>query len=87
VGELLLLVLEALGPADGVDGPALGRGHQPGAGVVGHARLRPLFQRGDERVLGELLGPPDVVQQVGQPGDDPGRLQFPDRLDGPPDVH
>ena len=71
-GELVAALLEPLGPADVVDGPALGRGHQPGGGIVGDAGRRPLLERGDQRVLGELLGPPDVMDEPGQPGDDPG---------------
>ena len=52
----LVLALEQLAPAEVVDGPVLGRGHQPGARVVRDARLRPLLERGDQRVLGQLLG-------------------------------
>jgi hypothetical protein len=86
-GELLLLALAQLGPADVVDGPALGDRHEPRAGVVRHARRRPLLQRGHERVLGQLLGEADVVHHPSQPGDDPRRLQPPDGVDGAPGVH
>ncbi|MDJ0345147.1 hypothetical protein QMK19_31900 [Streptomyces sp. H10-C2] len=41
-----------------------------------------MFERGDERVLGELLGEADVVHHPREPGDDGGRLEFPDRIDG-----
>ena len=37
--ELLVLALGQLPPAQPVDGPVLGRGHEPGAGVVRDARL------------------------------------------------
>src|SRR5207248_355720 len=49
------------------------------------ARLRPLLQRRDQRVLRELLGEPDVAHHPGQTGDHPGGLDPPygfDRLGG-----
>ena len=55
-----------------VDGAVLGGGHQPGARVVRDARLRPLLQRRDQRVLRQLLGQPDVAHEARQPGDQPG---------------
>jgi hypothetical protein len=42
----------------------LGRGHQPGARVVRDARLRPLLQRRDERLLREVLGEGDVTHDT-----------------------
>ena len=47
-----------------VDRAVLGGGHQPGARVVRDAGLRPLLERRDERVLGELLGQADVAHDA-----------------------
>ena len=56
-------------------------GHEPGARVVRDARLRPLLERGDQRVLRELFGQADVAHDPRQAGDEPGRLDPPDRVD------
>ena len=50
----------------------LRRGHEPGARVVRDARLRPLLERGDERVLREILGQADVAHDAREAGDEPG---------------
>ena len=42
--------------AEVIDGAVFGGGHEPGAGIVGDAGLRPLFEGGDEGVLGEVFG-------------------------------
>ena len=80
LGELALVGLLA---PDQVDRAPLGDRHQPGARIVRYARLRPLLQRGDQRVLRQLLGQPDVPHDPRDPGDDPGRLDPPDRVDRP----
>ena len=79
--ELLVLALEQLVPAQQVDRAMLRGGHEPGARVVRDARLRPLLERGDERVLRQLLGQPDVAHDPREAGDEPGRLDPPDRVD------
>ena len=79
--ELLLLALERRAAAQRVDRAVLGGGHQPGARVVRDARPRPRLQRGDERVLREVLGEADVAHDPRQPGDQPRRLDPPDRVD------
>ena len=81
VAELLVLALEQLAPAQQVDRAMLGGGHEPGARVVRDARLRPLLERGDQRVLRELLGQADVAHDPREAGDEPGRLDPPDRVD------
>src|SRR5207249_11297831 len=43
--------------------------------------LRPLLERGDERVLREILGQPDVTHYPGESGDEPGGLDPVDRVD------
>ncbi len=68
----LLLALERDAAAQRVDAPALRGGHEPGTRMVGDALLRPLLQRGDERVLGQVLGHRHVADDTSQPGDQPG---------------
>ena len=50
-------------------------------GLSGHARLRPLLERGDQGVLGQLLGQADIAHDPRETGDEPGRLDPPDRVD------
>jgi hypothetical protein len=54
--------------------------HEPGARVVGNAGLRPLFQCGDQRILGKFLGNTNVAYNPRQTGDEPGRFDSPDRV-------
>src|SRR6266852_976051 len=56
-------------------------GHEPGTRVVRDARLRPPFERGDERLLREVLGQSDVAHDSRESGDEPRRLDPPDRVD------
>ena len=65
-----------------VDGAVLRRRHQPGAGIVRDARLRPALERRHERLLRQILGEADVAHHANQPADQPRRLDAPDRLDG-----
>ena len=81
--QLLLLALLQLAAAQPVDRAVLGRAHQPGARVVRDALLGPLLQGRHERLLGEVLGQAQVANDAGQAGDQPGRLDPPDRLDRP----
>ena len=83
VAELLVLAIEQRSPAQQVDGAMLRGGHQPGAGVVRDARLRPPLQRGDERVLGQVLGHTDVAHHPRETRDQPGGFDPPDRVDRP----
>ena len=80
--ELLVLALDQLPPAQAVDGAMLGGGHEPGARLVRDARLRPLLERGDERVLRQLLGEADVAHHAREAGDELGLLDAEDRVDG-----
>src|SRR5216683_3857232 len=77
-----MLALEKFIPAKVIDRAVLRGGHEPGAWVVRDARLRPLFEGRDESVLRPLLGKADVAHDARQTGDDPGRLNPPDRIDG-----
>src|SRR2546425_4859219 len=79
--ELFVLALKRLAAPDQVDRAMFRGPHQPGAGPLRHARGGPLLERGNECVLGELLSRPDVADEASQPGDEPGRLDPPDRFD------
>ena len=74
-------------PAYAVDGPpARGRG-QPGPRPVGSAALAPRLERGDERLLGALLGRGDVTaEQARHGGEDEAPLGAVRLLDGGSDV-
>jgi len=62
--------------------PALGRRHEPSAGVVWDPGFGPLCQRCDQCILGEVLGQPNTSYDPDQPGNQPRRFQPPDRFDG-----
>ena len=49
--QLLVLARNQFRPAQAIEGAKFRSGHEPGARLVGDAGLRPLFERGDERVL------------------------------------
>jgi hypothetical protein len=83
MGELLVAAGPALVLTDHVDRPVLGGAHQPRARVVRHALGGPLLERGDQGVLGEILGQAHVPHDPGQTRDEPARLDAPDRVDGP----
>ena len=82
VAQLRVLALHELGAAQAVDGAMLGRRHQPGAGLVGYAGLRPLLQCGDERVLRQLLGEPNVAHHACEAGDELRLLDAEHGVDG-----
>src|SRR3989442_6097395 len=81
VTELLVLTVEHLAPAQLVYCPMLRGGHEPGARIVRDARLGPALERGDERILRQVLGQADVAGDPGEPGDQPGGLDAPHRVD------
>ena len=69
--DLGVLELQLPVPAEQVDRPALGDGHQPGAGIARNPGLRPLLEGGDYGVLSQFLGQADVIGVPGEPGDEP----------------
>ena len=79
--ELFVLGLQPLVSPPQIDGAMFRRGHEPGARIVRDARLRPLFERGDESVLRQLFGKAHVAHDARESGDDPGGLHPPDRFD------
>jgi hypothetical protein len=64
-----------------IDRPMFRGGHEPRAGIVRHTRRRPPFERGDERVLRQLFGHPDIAHDPREAGDQPGGLNPPDCVD------
>jgi hypothetical protein len=81
VSQLGVFALEKLLAAEQIDGAMLGGRHQPRAGVAGHAFARPLLERGDERVVREILGRLEIAGNPRQGGDQAGRLDAPDGID------
>src|SRR5713226_3704263 len=79
--HLVVLALECLAAPDQIDRAVFRGSHQPGARPLRHAFGGPLLERGNEGVLCELLSGPDVADYASQPGDEPGRLDPPDRFD------
>ena len=84
--DLLVLSTEGRPPAQPINRPVLRDCHQPGRRVPRHALGRPLLECRDERVLGELLGHPDVADGPSQGRDEPRRLDPPHRIDRADDV-
>ena len=80
-GEFLVLALERA--CRGGAGRWRGAWRSPSArrpGCPGRP-TRPLLERRDQRVLRQLLGHADVAHDARQAGDEPRRLDAPDRLD------
>ena len=79
--ELLVFALEQSSPAQQIDRTMLCGGHEPGARVVWDTRFRPALERDDESILREILGNADIPHDPRKPGDEPRRLDSPDRVD------
>jgi hypothetical protein len=56
-------------------------GHEPGTRLVRDARGRPPLERGDQGVLREILGQPNVADDPRETGDEPGGFDPPNRVD------
>ena len=80
-GDLPVLALEERPAAKLIDRAVLRRRHEPGAGVLRHARLGPPLERRDQGVLREVLGETDVPDDPREPRDEPRRLDSPDGVD------
>ena len=70
--EFLVLVVDSLVTAQVIDGAMLRGRHQPGSRITRHARSRPLFKGGHQRVLREFLGDPNVAHDARKTGDETG---------------
>ena len=81
-GECLVFALGNGVAAEEIDGAAFGGCGEPCRGIIGDARLRPLFECGDKRFLGEIFGEADVMGEACESGDDPRGLDAPDGFDG-----
>src|SRR6266850_584247 len=76
--KFLVLALEELAAAKEINGAMLGGGHEPGTRVLRDARLVPLLARGNQRILGEILGKAYIAHDSHEAADEPGRLDPPD---------
>src|SRR6266566_155769 len=56
--------------------------HEPGPRIVRHAGLGPLLERGDQRVLRQILRDADVADDACQTRDESGGFDPPDCIDG-----
>jgi hypothetical protein len=81
VAEFLVLALKPLVSAQEINRTMLRSGHQPGARVVRDSRLGPLLEPGDESVLCEILSKTKIAHDPHETGDEPRRLDSPDRVD------
>ena len=79
--QLLVFALEQLVAAQVIDRAMLRGAHEPRAGIDRNARLGPFLERGDERVLRQILGDADVADNAREAGDQLRRLDSPDRVD------
>ena len=82
VAKLFVLALDELAAAYAVDRPVLRGGREPRARIVGHAAIRPLLERSDERILCELLGESDIAHDAREARDHARGFDAPDRVDG-----
>ena len=70
-GALFVELIESGAAAEAVDRLEPAGGHQPGARVCGHSFLRPLLERGAERVLQGFFGDVEVAEQADERGQNP----------------
>jgi hypothetical protein len=80
--DLHVLAVEHLAAAEEIDGSMFGGGHEPGARLLRDTGLRPTLQRGEQRVLGQVLRQSYILDHAGEAGDELGRLHSPDSVYG-----
>jgi hypothetical protein len=85
--EFLVLLVDSLVAAKVIDRTMLSRGHEPGPGIAGYARLGPLFEGGDQRILRKFLGDANVAYDTREAADEPGRFDPPDGAMGVGSCH
>ena len=76
-----VLSLQQLFSAQPINGPTFGSRHELGTWILWHARLRPLFERGNQSVLSKILGESDITDNQRNARNDPCGLNPPGRLD------
>jgi hypothetical protein len=81
VRDRLVLLLDTLASAKRVDRAVLRGGHEPRTGVGWHTVRGPRLECGDQRILRELLGEPDVADHARDSRNHACGLDTPDRLD------
>jgi hypothetical protein len=73
-----VLAIEHPVAAEVIDGPMLGGSHEPGARIVRDTRLWPLFEGGNQSVLREFFGHPDITHDTREAGDEARGFDPPD---------
>ena len=81
-GELFVFALGDGVAAEEIDGAAFGGCGEPCGGIIEDARLRSLFECGDECYLRKVFGEADVTGEAGEAGDDARGLDAPYGFDG-----
>ncbi len=84
--ELFVFPFQPRVVAQNVDSAVLGGSHEPCAGVLRDARLRPLLEGSDQSILGELFGDANIAHDSREAGDDARRLHAPYGVDGAIDL-
>jgi hypothetical protein len=79
--KLRVLAIEEFVAAKQINSAVLRGGHQPGAGIIRNAGLRPPLKRDNQSILRELLGQAHIADDARKAGDKPGRLDLPDGVD------
>ena len=79
--EFLVLARKPRSPAQQVNAPMLRGGHQPSAWIIGDSSFRPALERGEERILCQFFGKPDVSHKARKAGDEFRGLDPPDCID------
>jgi len=82
VRDFLVFALDHIVTAEAVDRGALRDCHEPSAWIARNARLRPLRKRRNKGILREFFGKSDVTHHPRQSGDDFGRLDAPQSING-----
>src|SRR5207245_11478879 len=72
--KLLVFALEELAAPKEINRTMLGGGHETGTRALRDARLLPLLERGNERILGEILGKTYIAHDPHETADEPARL-------------
>ena len=79
--DLLVLAFQPLVAPQEIDRTMFRGRHEPRARVGGDAGLRPLLERRYESILRKFLGNADIAHDPRESGNQPGRLDSPDRVD------
>src|ERR1700678_1704319 len=79
-GEFLVFAIEQCVSPEVIDRAMFRRSHKPGSRIFRDARLRPLFERSEKGILGEILGNAHVTDDSREASDKPRRFDSPNRI-------